>query len=315
MKRIGLDIGGTSVKGAVLEEGNIIFETKVPTRAADGRDAILESILNLLDLLTPYAGGDAPVGVGSAGDIDPVEGRVVYATDSLPNFTGLPLRQLLEEKTGRTVTVINDAVAALIGEMKYGAAQGKENVILLTLGTGLGGGIAVSGRFLLGTNFRGGRIGHIPLYREGRLCKCGKSGCAEQYVSATALVQNGIDKGLAVTDSNQIFQLAAEGDKRAQTALDKFLKDLAAVIEILVNLFDPQVVLLGGGLTEARGQWWDLLLPLLTTDIVKPAVLGNKAGFYGSQYATFDQSLFEYTGRPCAFRKEVNPNANESRKI
>lgn len=293
MKRIGLDIGGTSVKGAVLEDGKILFQTKVPTHAKEGREAILTSICSLVDQLAPYAGQTAPIGVGSAGDINPVEGKVIFATDSLPNFTGLPLKQLLEERTGRSVTVINDAVAALLGEMKYGAAQGKENVVLLTLGTGLGGGIAVGGKLLLGSRFRGGRIGHIPLYRDGRLCKCGKRGCAEQYVSATALVQNGREAGLTVSDSNEIFDMAEAGNQAAQQALERFLHDLLSVIQTLNNLLDPQVILLGGGLVEARDKWWHLLKQLPDTQLVQPAVLGNQAGFFGSQYVTFDRTVVE----------------------
>lgn len=292
MKRIGLDIGGTSLKGAVVEHGKILYQTKIPTNAKEGKEAILDSILQLVNLLAPYAQADSPIGVGSAGDIDPVEGKVVYATDSMPNFTGLHLRRCLEEKTGRAVTVINDAMAALVGEMKYGAAQGKEDVVLLTLGTGLGGGIAVGGKLLMGSTFRGGRIGHISLYRDGRLCKCGRRGCAEQYVSATGLVKNGLEAGLDITDSNELFTLAAQGDERAAAAINRFLTDLSAVIWMILQLFDPEMILLGGGLVEAGDQWWDALAVRLETDIVKPAVLGNRAGFYGSQYVTFDKTLF-----------------------
>lgn len=292
MKRIGIDIGGTSVKGAVIEQDTILYHTKVPTNAKSGSDAVLTSVFQLLSLLEPYASPESPIGVGSAGDIDPVEGKVVFATDSLPGFTGLPLRQLIEEETGRQVTVVNDAAAALIGEMKYGAASGKGHVVLLTLGTGLGGGIAVDGKLLLGSHYRGGRVGHIPLYKNGRLCKCGKRGCAEQYVSATALVQNGIEAGLDVTDSNELLEMAADGNARAQAALNRFLDDLAVMIEMMANLFDPEIILLGGGLVEARDRWWPLLLDRLETNLVQPALLGNRAGFFGSQHVTFDKTLF-----------------------
>lgn len=291
MKRIGLDIGGTSIKGAVIEQGELVFETKVLTNAKEGKDAILNALFRLIRMLQPYA-PDAPIGIGSAGDIDPIEGRIIFASDNLPNFSGLPLRQLVEEKTGRSVTVINDAVAALIGEMIYGGAKGKKSVALLTLGTGLGGGIAINGKLLLGSHYQGGRVGHIELYPHGRACTCGKIGCAEQYVSATGLMTNAAQQGLNAPHSGEVFRLAQLGNAKAKRAVAQFLSDLARMIDLLHNLLDPDVILLGGGLVEVKDYWWDALLELVPPDLVSPAVLGNRAGVFGSQFITFDKSLF-----------------------
>ena len=247
MKVLGLDIGGTTIKGAVCDGEEVLLQTKVPTNAQGGAPAILQAVFSLADKLLPLTDEASPVGVGSAGDIDPYSGEVLYATENLPGFTGLPLRALISQYTGREVTVVNDAVAGLIGEMKFGGAKGKRDVVMLTLGTGLGGGIAVGGKILIGSQCHGGRIGHIPLHRGGRACTCGKAGCAEQYVSATGLLKTAAECHTAARDCTEIFNRAQSGAPEAIRAVSLFLSDLSAVIETVLALFDPQVILLGGG--------------------------------------------------------------------
>lgn len=295
MKIIGLDIGGTSIKGAVLDGTDILCRKKVSTNASKGRDAVLESIFKIISLLEPYADESSPIGIGSAGDIDPVNGKVVFATGNLPNFTGLELGKIVEEETGRKTSVVNDASAGLIGEMYYGAGEGKKNIVMLTLGTGLGGGIAVDGKVLSGKNFRAGRIGHIMLHSENpRKCNCGRVGCAEQYVSATALSRNAEETGVSTTDCTEIFRLALEGDEKAFKASEIFLNDLARVIDICFCIFDPEKVIIGGGLAESREYWWHRLTEKLEEgmrEFVVPAKLGNNAGFFGSQRITWDKSM------------------------
>lgn len=125
MKVLGLDIGGTTIKGAVCDGEEVLFQTKVPTNAQGGAPAILQAVFTLVDKLLPLTDEASPVGVGSAGDIDPYSGEVLYATENLPGFTGLPLRALISQYTGREVAVVNDAVAGLIGEMKFGGCKGQ----------------------------------------------------------------------------------------------------------------------------------------------------------------------------------------------
>ncbi|MEG2540890.1 MAG: ROK family protein [Clostridia bacterium] len=296
MKNIGLDIGGTSIKGAVVEDGKIIKSVKVATNAKLGLDAILQAIFDCIDMLLPFVDSNSKIGIGSAGDINPFSGEVIYATENLPNFTGLRLKEIVEKKFNREVTVINDAISGLIGELKYGAGVGASDVVMLTLGTGLGFGAVIGGKLLLGQNCRAGRFGHITLYPNGRDCTCGKFGCAEQYVSATGLLRTAKKIGLDQNDCTEIMRLSTVHNKLAEASVDKFLSDLVLLVTDIENLFDPERLIIGGGLVESREYWWDNFLSRLTEHqkaVVVPAKLGNKAGFFGSQYIAFDKSLFD----------------------
>lgn len=139
MKHIGIDIGGTSIKGAVIENGAVTARAKRSTDTSRGRDSIKNCIFEVIKSLLPLIGTDAGIGIGSAGDIDPYEGKVLYATDNLPGFTGFEIKKDVENAFNRRSFVVNDAVAAFIGESYFGAAKGCKNAVMLTLGTGLGG--------------------------------------------------------------------------------------------------------------------------------------------------------------------------------
>lgn len=296
MKTIGIDIGGTSIKGAVIEDSKIIKRAKSPTNAKNGRDAVLQSLFTVIDALLPFADDDSPIGIGSAGDINPANGEVIYATGNLPNFTGLPLGKLVTERYNREVTVINDAVSGLIGELVYGAGKGCENLVLLTLGTGLGCGILLQNKVLTGSRCRAGRAGHMELHRNGRGCTCGNSGCIEQYVSATGLTKTAVEYGMTKTDCLTVFKLAYERDSTALKVRESFFKDFKTVLQDLVNLLDPEKIIIGGGLVELKQYWWEdflSFLPQYLSSIIKPAELGNDAGFFGSQYTARNKQFIK----------------------
>lgn len=294
MRNIGLDIGGTSIKGAVIDGDKIVKTVQVPTQAKLGLQGILGAINKCIEMLLPYIDSNGKIGIGSAGDIDPYEGKVIYATGNLPNFTGLELKKIIEKKFNRETTVINDAIAGLIGELVYGAGKNCQNVVMITLGTGLGGGILVNGKLLLGNNCRAGRLGHVTLYPNGRKCNCGGVGCTEQYVSATGLMNTAKEMGLNTHNSADIMKKAKEKDVEAVAVVDKFLTDLSTVISNYFNIFDSEIFIIGGGLVELKEYWWDKLMDKLDVKLhvkVVPAQLGNKAGFYGSQYLTYNKKF------------------------
>ena len=141
MKNIGIDIGGTSIKGAVIESGTVTARAKRSTDISRGLDSIRDCLFAVIKDLLPIAGTDAGIGIGSAGDIDPYEGKVLYATGNLPGFTGFEIKKDVENKFNRRVFVVNDAAAAFIGEAYFGAAENCKNAVMLTLGTGLGSAI------------------------------------------------------------------------------------------------------------------------------------------------------------------------------
>lgn len=296
MKHIGLDIGGTSIKGVVADGTVITAQTKVPTDISLGIKSITESIFRAVEELLPFADSGSGIGIGSAGDIDPFLGKVIYATENLPGFTGFEIKKTVEERFGRRVCVVNDAVAAFIGEMKFGAAEGCRDCVMLTLGTGLGGGISVNGKILLGSGFRGARIGHIPLHPGGRPCTCGLYGCAEQYVSATGLIKTAHECGCNSSDCEEIFRLAAQGIDEYNKALRIFIEDMCAVIRTVRCIFDPECIVLGGGLAELKEYWWTNLLNCLLADsaqLLRPARLGNTAGSLGAAHLLEDDSLLK----------------------
>lgn len=295
MKAIGIDIGGTGVKGAVIDGGKIIARTRVPTDISGGQGTILNSVFAVADKLLPLSDEGSPIGVGSAGDINPMTGSVIYATDNLPGFTGLALADIIKTHTGRETRVLNDATAALLGEMYFGAGKGKKDIVMLTLGTGLGAGIAIGGKPFLGSRCRAGRLGHITLYGEGRECTCGERGCSEQYVSATGLLKNAAQRGIFVSDCREVMSLAAGGDAKAAEAIDVFARDLHRMISVVVAAFDPEQIIIGGGLAEIRGEWWQYLEKYLTRSsraIVRCAELGNDAGVIGAYCAANFEGVF-----------------------
>mgnify|MGYP003191035987 CR=1 FL=1 len=186
MKNIGIDIGGTSIKGAVIENGTVTARAKRSTNISRGLDSIRDCLFAVIKDLLPLAGAGAGIGIGSAGDIDPYEGKVLYATGNLPGFTGFEIKKDAENKFNRRVFVVNDAAAAFIGEAYFGAAENCKNAVMLTLGTGLGSAASINGKLLTGANFHAARIGHIPLHIGGPNSMFRQPGLCERQTSLTA---------------------------------------------------------------------------------------------------------------------------------
>lgn len=285
MKVIGVDIGGTGIKSALIECPNIekassyriLSKSSVPTDAKGGRDVVIGNICSAVEKYALDC-DEAVIGVGSAGDVDDRSGVITFATDSLPGFTGLDLRGLLVKKFGRRVTVVNDAVAALIGEA-YTADGLGDRPMMLTIGTGLGCAVINDVRQPLGSgSVENVRLGHICLHPEGRVCACGLKGCAEQYVSATALKKNaGID------DVKEILS-----DGLYKNAVEKFSDDFNKVLQYAMQKYSPSSIIVGGGVVELAEYWWDKLLEKCDKEIADKLVkakLGNDAALIGSVYA------------------------------
>lgn len=281
MRSLGIDIGATSIKGGIIEDGEMICYRKEPTNARDGVEAILSSLYKVIDALIDKADEDSAIGISSTGDINPISGEVIYATNSMPSFAGLNLAEIVSRHTGRRATVINDCIAALIGEWKYGAAAGCQNVIMLTLGTGVGGAVMTNGTFLLGENFRACRLGHTSLYQNGRKCPCGRRGCAEAYVSATGLLETARDMGKPFSDCNQIFSCGDEAF--IHRVVNSFTDDLAQMISNLTAIFDAEKIIIGGGLVLLSSYWMDPLMKKVSSIArVEKAELGNNSGIIGA---------------------------------
>jgi len=258
---IGADIGGTAVKaGLVSRSGEISLLQEVPTDAAKGRDAIADALVRaVMPVLAEaqHAGAQpAGIGIATAGAVDRKDGSIFAATDNLPGWAGFPLRAFAEKQFGLPVRAVNDAQAAALSELQFGAGRSLSSFAVITLGTGVGGGVVVNGDLLTGEHGFAGSIGHMAIEAGGRACNCGRRGCLEAYVSTAALAREYEAHGGKTDTFNDasaalhINALARAGDRAAQAAYERLSGYLAEGVADLFNLFDPEAVFLCGGLVE-----------------------------------------------------------------
>jgi glucokinase len=307
---LGIDIGGTGIKAAIVDErGNILHHAETPTCATEGAAAVLDRVRRLALSLVDRAGTQVMgCGVGSAGRIDHRRGTVVFASGNLPGWTGTALGPELAKTLGMPVVVDNDVNAAAIGEAWIGAGKGTADFLMLTLGTGVGGAVMVGGRLWRGARWGAGEVGHMALYPGGEGCNCGGIGCAERYVSAKALTRRaneGLEGHRPFRGIRDVIAAAEKGpaDRReaARKGVERWTADLALFLMNLQMAFDPQVIILGGGIVRL-GYWWDRLLeasskecrPRSLTTRLKRAHLGPQAGVVGAaRLAMLSQQRWE----------------------
>ena len=263
---VALDLGGTAIKSALVSErGALTFVGQTPTLASGGRETIARAMhAAIVERLQDAAAvGILPVGVGiaSAGAIDSNHGTVFAATDNLPGWAGFDIRTSIREITPLPVFVENDAHAAALAELHFGAGSGLRSFIAITLGTGVGGGIVVDGKLLRGQHGFAGTVGHQTIRMDGRACNCGRRGCLEAYVSAEALSVEYTERGGVLDDDGtndvrtnamKISQRASEGETFAVEAYEALAGYLAEGLANLFNVLDPDAILLSGGLIEGK---------------------------------------------------------------
>lgn len=258
---LGIDIGGTNTVFAFLApQGQLLERTVIPTRAREGGEQLMARICTgAVAMLAQAPGPVAAIGVGSAGQIDPVTGTCLFANDNLPGWTGMPIRSRLQAVTGLPVFVGNDANVAALGEQRYGAGVGVANMVCITLGTGVGGGIISEGRMLTGHRGVAGELGHIIVQAEGAPCPCGLRGCLEAYASATAVRLRAQEAMAAYPQSalraadpltaKAVFAAAATGDTLAGQIVAETARYLAVGLASIINVLDPELILIGGGVS------------------------------------------------------------------
>lgn len=296
---LGIDLGGTNIAaGLVSEDGTLIKKTSTPLGDAKTSAVAMADKMALL-CKTLCEGIDesevCAVGIGSPGIVNSERGTVIYASNIA--FNNFPLAEEMEKRLQKKVCVVNDGNAAALAESVCGAAKGMKNVVMLTLGTGVGGGLIIDGKIYSGSFFGAGEVGHIVIEKGGRPCPCGRRGCFERYASATGLIETTriaaakypsslIAKESEITGMTA-FKLAA-ADDAAREAVDNYISDLAEGTASLITLLSPDAVVVGGGVSnEGDG----LFLPLREkvysilsgdkTPILR-AKLGNAAGIVGA---------------------------------
>lgn len=298
---IGIDVGGTKIAGAVVAaDGAILARNQVPTEASSER-AVLTAIVKLALELRAVAPAACAIGVGAAGLVDVPRGVVVGA----PNlaYRDMPVRDQVQAKLGLPVFVDNDANAAAWGEAQFGAGRSAGDQLMLTVGTGIGGGLIIGGDVYRGGNGFGAEIGHLIVAPDGPLCACGVHGCVEVLASGTAIgriAREGVEAGegtLGVDsdaiDAEAVVAAAKNGEEFALGVLRQAGHFLGIAIASMINVLDPQIVIVGGGAGEGAGEL--LLAParqtvdrfvtlraLRTAAPIVLATLGNDAGAIGA---------------------------------
>ena len=311
MYYLGIDLGGMSIKAGICDDnGKILLKDTCPTVRTEDGDRIINDMADLCLKVIKQAGltpGDIEyAGIASPGSADSEHGLIIYAA-TLP-FLNYPVAQKLSEKTGiKKVYIENDANAAAKGEATYGAAKGYTDSLFITIGTGVGGGIIIDGKIYTGFNFSGAELGHTVIVKDGLECSCGRHGCLECYASASGLIMLTKNKMLQSRDSEMwricggeidkvdgktAFDGLRAGDKAAREVVDEYISYLACGIVDFINIFQPEVLSIGGGISK-EGE--TLLAPLREIvkreqysrysdkqTIIKTAALGNDAGIIGA---------------------------------
>jgi len=251
---IGIDLGGTNVRAALVDQnGTILAESKRKTLVVNGPEACVQSMVQMIAELKALSPEKIfGVGIGSPGPLSRHE-RMIFQTPNLPGFDGFPLGTRVEELSGLPVLLDNDAKCATYGEGLFGVAKGMDNFVLLTFGTGIGGGVINNSQMIYGKSDGACEIGHMTLYPGGELCKCQNLGCFEAYCSATA-VERRAELKFSKSISNVELILAAERNETWSTDfLHEVAVDMAIATASIVNIFDPNAVVFGGGLFSSGG--------------------------------------------------------------
>lgn len=241
MSRVGIDVGGTKCFGVLVDEnGDVVRDVRYPTPPADELIDLLQSMFIELD-------GSASLGIGVPGLI--TTDGVIKASPNMRGAKNVPVGPELRSRLGVAVHVENDATMAAYGEWKIGAARGAQNAVMVTLGTGIGGGIVMGGELHRGANGFTGEIGHMVVQRDGVECVCGRRGCWERYASGSALKM--LSGGMSGED---VFDAYARGDAHAQKVVAEFADWIAVGLANMTNICDPEVIVIGGGVVQSFGE-------------------------------------------------------------
>ena len=313
---LALDIGGTKLAvGVVTDDGRTHGLLVEPTRKEEGHDRVIRRLFDMGHEAVRVAGlGDiSAVGISCGGPLDPVTG-VVMSPLNLPDWIDVPLASLARDDFDRPAVLVNDATAGMLGEFRYGAARGADIALYLTLSTGVGGGAVVHGILHRGSAGNGGEFGHVMVRPNGRRCTCGRLGCLEAYASGTSIAARAAD-ALAAGDASSalaatgvvtaadVVAAARAGDRLAVEVWAETTAVVGQAITDLVNTFEPEVVVLGGGVSRAGALLLDPVrrivaetaMPLAAEAVrIEPAELGDSVCVVGAAARAFDY-LEEHT--------------------
>ncbi len=318
MKTIAIDIGGTSIKSALCEGSALFMRRETPTEASLGGVHIVNVLYQIIDsymreISSEEGESPAAIGISTAGQVDPVQGSIIYANQNIPDYTGTQLRSLMESRFHIPVTVENDVNAAAIGEHQYGAAVGEKDFICLTYGTGIGGAIFSDGKLQHGSSFSAGEFGAMLIHPEdvadtdpaaaaNRSSESERSsdtggntlpeydfyaGGYEKYASATALIRMAQQVDAKVRNGRDLF--ARKEELALHSVIDRWMDEVVLGLVNLTHILNPSCIVLGGGVMEQAGLAEEVerrlmrrIMPSFRKLRVKKATLGNDAGLLGA---------------------------------
>jgi len=304
---VGLDIGGTKIDAGILDtSGKILKKIRIYTEAHEGLDAVIQRIYAVIDTVTEgIKSSICGIGIGVPGQVDVKNGIVVFAPNM--GWKNVEIRKLIQERYKLPVEIENDANCGALAEAKLGAGSGIDNLVWITVGTGVGGGIIIDGKLLQGANFAGGEIGHMIIEENGLVCGCGNRGCLEALAAGPAIIHQMKEKITAGTQTavlkmidndidkitvGVIAKAADLGDNLSHKVLNRAGEYLGLGVVSLANILNPEAIILGGGVMEVAGHHLlkiikDIVLKRALSQASKSlrielAMLGNDAGLIGT---------------------------------
>lgn len=316
-----IDLGGTNVRAAIIEAGGQIRARARRPTPQTGPEDVVQAMVEALQQAAQEAGvpvdGLLAVGVGAPGPLDHTTG-VVYAPPNLAGWDNVPLKQMLEARLGRPVFVGNDANVAALAERRYGVGRGCEDVIYITVSTGIGGGIVTQGRLLLGPAGTAGEVGHVTIDIHGPRCACGNIGCVEALASGPAIARQArarlaegrpsllreLAARLDDLTAEHVVEAARRADPLAAEVMEEAARNIGVLVVNLIHLFNPAVIAIGGGVSHAGDLLFGPVRQVVQERALKaaaavcrivPAALGDDVGLYGAAAWALDQ-----LGRPAS---------------
>ncbi len=295
---IGIDVGGTNTKCGLIDfKGRILVRSRFETKKYLSQrkklvDAIVEASLRLMDQYQGPLKDIQGVGIGLPGLIDTQQGLVKFLPN-IPGWKNVPLKKILEQRLGLRTAVENDVNLITLGEWKFGAGRGFKNIICVTLGTGVGGGLILDDRLYRGEGFAAGEVGHMPLFRKGARCNCGGTGCLERSVGNKYLLQRAVklfrDNMITLED---VFARASRGDPRALRFWEEVSELIGDGLIGVVNLLNPRLIIIGGGVAKSHRFMFQTITKVIKSRAmmvqgamfkIRKARLGDDAGLAGAR--------------------------------
>ena len=304
---LGIDLGGTFIKGGIVDEkGKILLRDKAPTESEKGEEGVVANIVTLCQSLmerTKLSAADlVGIGMGIPGTVDSERGEVVYANNL--GWTGFLIADKISEALGLPVKIANDASVALLAETNFGCGKNYRHAVMITLGTGVGGGLLLDGKLFEGNRSAGGELGHMVVMADGEPCTCGRRGCIEAHASVTALIRD-TRRAMKKNPESKLWSVGSldavtgktafdlmEQDATANEVVERYIEAVGIGIVNMANLLRPEIIILGGGICAEGERLLRPLREILAREIhggdtgpaVKLAVaeLGNDAGLLGA---------------------------------